>query len=91
MIYLFKNIDNSVNIVYSENTLTENDKQNAIVVESIPEQIHKPGFYEVLRLDKNNVPYWEYVEHETLTPEKLLLERLISVEQYKKLTGKDPE
>jgi hypothetical protein len=59
MIYLFGK-GKSVSIIYAPETLTEKDKQGAVIVEALPPKEVPEGHYEILCLDDNNVPYWEY-------------------------------
>jgi len=88
MIYLFEK-DKNVSIVYAPETLTEQDKQGAIIVDSLPPKEDKDGFDTVLCLDASNKPYWDYVPIPKDTLEDLVRKELITKEQYKTLTGKD--
>jgi hypothetical protein len=88
MIYLFGKAD-QVSVVYDGSTLTEADKKGAIVVDALPPKEDKEGFNAVLCLDKDNKPYWEFVEIPKDTLEDLVRKELITKEQYKTLTGKD--
>ena len=88
MIYLFGKAD-QVSIVYDDSTLTEADKVGGIAVKVLPIQETKDGFNAVLCLDKNNNPYWEYREVIKNNLELLVLNNLLTKEQYKTLTGKD--
>jgi hypothetical protein len=88
MIYLFGKAD-QVSVVYDGSTLTEQDKVGGIAVEALPPKDDKDGFNAVLCLDKDNKPYWEFVEAPKDTLEDLVRKELITKEQYKTLTGKD--
>jgi hypothetical protein len=95
MIYLFGK-GNQVSVIYDATTLTEQDKIGGIAIEQLPLKKDKDGFNAVLCLDKDNKPYWEFVEipKDTLaspkdTLEDLVRKKLITKEQYKALTGKD--
>jgi hypothetical protein len=90
MIYLYGK-GREVGIVYDISTLTEEEKNKGILVEGLPEKEHKDGYYSVLCLDKNNKPYWIYEEIKTQynSLEKLVINNLLTKEQYKTLTGKD--
>ena len=59
MIYLFGQGKN-VSIIYAPETLTEQDKQGAIVVEALPPVEERDGYNAILCLDQDNKPYWEY-------------------------------
>ena len=89
MIYLFKQGKEVNVIIYDDSTLTEADKVGGIAVEALPPKEEKEGFNAILCLDKDNKPYWEYTEITKPTLEKLVIEEIITKEQYKTLTGKD--
>lgn len=59
MIYLFGKGKN-ISVIYAPETLTEKDKQGAIVVEALPPENTPEGHIARLCLDQDNVPYWEY-------------------------------
>jgi hypothetical protein len=88
MIYLFGQAD-QVSIVYDETTLTEQDKVGGIAVKTLPPKEDKEGFNAVLNLDKDNKPFWTYKEIVKDNLEQLVLNNLLTKEQYKTLTGKD--
>ena len=88
MIYLFGK-GKDVSIVYDGSTLTEQDKQGAVVVDKLPPKDDKDGFNAILCLDDANKPYWEYVEQPKDTLEDLVRKEILTKEQYKTLTGKD--
>jgi hypothetical protein len=88
MIYLFGK-GKDVSTVYAPETLTEQDKKGAIIVDKLPPKENKEGFEAILYLDKNNKPYWEYVEIKQETKEDLVRKGILTKEEYKKLTGKD--
>jgi hypothetical protein len=88
MIYLFTK-EKQVSIIYDDSTLTEQDKVGGIAVEQLPPKEDKEGFNAVLCLDKDNKPYWEFVEIPKDTLEDLVRKEIITKEQYKTLTGKD--
>lgn len=60
MIYLFGQGKN-VSIIYAPETLTEQDKQGAIVVEALPPVEERDEYNAILCLDDTNKPYWEYM------------------------------
>jgi hypothetical protein len=88
MIYLFGK-GNQVSVIYNDTILTEQDKVGGIAVEALPPKEDKEGFNAVLCLDKDNKPYWEFVEAPKDTLEDLVRKELLTKEQYKTLTGKD--
>jgi hypothetical protein len=61
MIYLFGK-GKSVSVIYAPETLTEQDKVGGIAVQSLPPKETPEGYREILCLDENNQPYWEYEE-----------------------------
>jgi hypothetical protein len=91
MIYLFGK-GKDVSIVFDVNTLTEEDKVDGIAVEQLPPKEEKKGYESVLCLDDNNKPYWEFRKIPEITKdtlEDLVRKELITIEQYKTLTGKN--
>jgi hypothetical protein len=88
MIYIFGQGKN-VSIIYDDSILTEQDKINGIAVETLPPKEDKDGFEAILYLDQNNKPYWDYKPKTKRSLEELVIDEIITKEQYKTLTGKD--
>jgi len=61
MIYVFEGLENTASIVFNGNSLTETQKQKAIVLEELPAKENN-GMNALLKADKlNNLVWWEYV------------------------------
>jgi hypothetical protein len=88
MIYVFGK-GHELNIAYDGNSLTEQDKKGGIPFKELPVRIDKEGYDTVLFLNDNNQLEWKYYEKQKLTLEELVIKQLLTIEQYKKLTGKD--
>jgi hypothetical protein len=88
MIYLFGKGE-EVSIVYDGNSLYEKSKENAIVIDKLPEKNTPKDHYETLCLDAFNKPYWKYIPIPKDTLEDLVRKDLLTSDQYKTLTGKD--
>jgi hypothetical protein len=88
MIYIFKNLE-TISLIQDDSVLSEKDKQGALaVVNELPKQDIKEGYFPVLALDENNKPYWKYEKAEA-SPEIKVRLGMITKEEYKNLTGKD--
>lgn len=62
MIYLFQGYYGS-SIVYDENTLTEEEKENGLAIEELPIPENIDGFYAQIHSNKETKEVWyEYVE-----------------------------
>jgi hypothetical protein len=59
MIYLFGK-DRDVSIIYDGNSLTQEAKKDAIIIEQLPPVEKREGYNAILCLDQDNKPYWEY-------------------------------
>jgi len=68
MIYILGK-GSGLKMFYNDKYLTEQEKQNAFVVETLPEKENKEGYYGYLVLDNGNL-YWEYVNIEKETPQE---------------------
>ena len=65
MIYVFEGIDGA-SIVYDGSTLTQEQKNKAIAVESLPQKETPEGKIAVLRAKKStNEVWWEHVDAST--------------------------
>ncbi|PEB56254.1 hypothetical protein CON65_15975 [Bacillus pseudomycoides] len=66
MIYII----NNHSIVYDKNYLTEDELENAWVIESIPKPENKVGFIPILCIDKDDKKIWYEYEEKPLTVEE---------------------
>jgi oxalate decarboxylase/phosphoglucose isomerase-like protein (cupin superfamily) len=63
MIYVFENLDNNASVVYAGETLTEQQKEKAVAVASLPVKEVLAGKTAVLKCKKaTNEVWYEYID-----------------------------
>ncbi len=80
MIYLFENEENNASIVYVDNSLTEEQKQQAVVVEKLPQEDKQEGKYAILKVKKSTNEVWYEYFDVVPSNEEIQADRLTELE-----------
>lgn len=72
MIYLFENPDNNASIIYQGSTLTDEQKQHAVIVEQLPVPETTIGKVAILKVSKSENRVW-YAYQDDLTKSDITL------------------
>ncbi len=61
--YIFEGKDNFASVIYNVNSLTDDEKQRAIILTDLPEKQTIEGKTAILKADKKqNLVWWEYID-----------------------------
>ena len=71
MIYVFSGFENNASVVYDGSTLSKEQRDRGIALESLPVKEEIEGKVAILKADKNGNVWWDYVKVESTENDKL--------------------